>query len=242
MVAGFFKRAFSRQAPFPDVAPDQALFVIGDIHGRIDLLDKLLDKAPEGAQIICVGDYVDRGEESADVLRRLQSLPDVICLTGNHEEMMLGFIDAPERTGARWLRYGGLQTLASFRLRGISASTRSEDLIAARDQLVDAMGAPLIAWMRGLELMHQSGNVTIVHAGADPQRPLDYQDTAVLTWGHPDFLSKPRTDGQWVVHGHTIVDAPSAEQGRIAVDTGAYASGRLTAAHITADGVTFVTV
>lgn len=241
MVAGLFKRMFSRDTPFPDPAPQQDLFVIGDVHGRIDLLDRLLAQAPEGAQLVCVGDFVDRGENSAQVLRRLQDRSDAVCLMGNHEEMLLAFLDTPEETGSRWLRYGGLQTLASFGLSGISGSSRGQELTDARDQLAEAMGDALISWVRALKLQYTSGNVSIVHAAADPEMPMSLQSAQVLLWGHPDFLTTARTDGTWVVHGHTIVDQPSASQGRIAVDTGAYASGRLTAARISADGVEFVT-
>jgi serine/threonine protein phosphatase 1 len=93
--------------------------------------------------------------------------------------------------------------------------------------------------MRLLPLMHETGNVTVVHAGADPAKPLDQQAHRTLTWGHPDFRTTPRRDGQWVLHGHTIVDAPSADQGRIAVDTGAYATGRLTVARVIPGEVSF---
>ena len=89
---------------------------------------------------------------------------------------------------------------------------------------------------------YSSGNVHVVHAGADPARPLDRQSAHTLIWGHPDFLRRPRRDGQWVVYGHTIVDVVAAENGRIGVDTGAYATGRLSAALITRDGVESLSV
>lgn len=91
MATGFLKRIFGAGGRFSPAAPDQPLFVIGDLHGRADLLDKLLDQARDGEQIICVGDYVDRGENSADVLARLHETPDILCLKGNHEDMLLAF-------------------------------------------------------------------------------------------------------------------------------------------------------
>ena len=83
--------------------------------------------------------------------------------------------------------------------------------------------------------------MTVLHAAADPLCPLDQQSDSVLLWGHPEFFKIPREDGQWIVHGHTIVDAPTADKGRISVDTGAYATGRLTAASIADGSVDFVT-
>lgn len=229
----------SKPAEFPPVDPESGFYAVGDIHGRLDLLDQILRDLPTDLPIVCVGDYIDRGEDGAGVLRRLQDSPQVICLRGNHEDMLLGFLNAPQDKGPRWIRNGGLQTLASFGVTGVTQTTSGIDLKIAADALRAAMGPELINWMRLLPLIHQTGNVTVVHAGADPTRPLDQQDHRTLTWGHPDFLTKARRDGQWVVHGHTIVDKPSAEQGRIAIDTGAYATGRLTVARVTKGDVSF---
>lgn len=224
---------------FPPIAPESGFHAVGDIHGRIDLLDQVLRDLPTDLPIICVGDYIDRGDHSAEVLRRLIARPDILCLRGNHEDMLLSFLDAPQDKGTRWIRYGGLQTLASFGVTGISQSTSGIDLKIAADALRRAMGPELIDWLRMLPLMHQTGNVTVVHAGADPSKPLDQQEHRTLTWGHADFLSKPRRDGQWVVHGHTIVDQANVTDGRIAVDTGAYATGKLSVARITPGEVEF---
>ncbi len=240
MASGFFKRIFGKADSFPPVKPDQSLFVIGDVHGRQDLLERLLDKAGADDQIICVGDYVDRGDHSAGVLKVLQSRPDVLCLKGNHEEMLLSFIKNPGSAGARWLRYGGLQTIASYGVAGINERSKDEDLEKARDNLVEAMGQEIIDWLEQLKLWYKSGNVAIVHAAANPQMPIDQQTNSTLLWGHPEFDRTARTDGQWVVHGHTIVDQAMAEHGRISVDTGAYATGRLTAARITDGSVDFI--
>ncbi|WP_323764789.1 metallophosphoesterase family protein [Marinovum sp.] len=228
-----------RPAAFGPVAPESGFYAVGDIHGRLDLLDRVLADLPDDLPVVCVGDYIDRGEDGAGVLRRLQARPDIIALRGNHEDMLLGFLDAPQEKGARWIRNGGLQTLASFGVTGITQTTNGIDLKIAADALRRAMGPALIDWMRMLPLMHQSGNVTVVHAGADPALPLDQQDHRTLTWGHRDFLTTPRRDGHWVVHGHTIVDQASATEGRIAIDTGAYATGRLTVARVTPGDVSF---
>lgn len=232
------------------LAPDVPFYAVGDIHGRDDLLARLLDQlggTPQPATpLICVGDYIDRGDDSAAVLRRLFRMQRdagnaMVCLRGNHEEMLLSFLDAPAQQGARWLRYGGLQTLASFRLAPIAATAPEADWNTLRDQLEEAMGEELVAWLRDLPFHWQTGNVVVTHAGADPGLPLEEQSPETLLWGHPEFESAPRQDGLWIVHGHTIVDQPMQNMGRISVDTGAYATGRLSAARVEEAKVTFVT-
>jgi serine/threonine protein phosphatase 1 len=231
------------------ITPEQSFVAIGDIHGRADLLlhiDHLIESRCPGWQLIFLGDYVDRGDASREVLELLMSVslrqvPPVTCLMGNHERMMLDFLDHPMKSGPRWIRNGGLQTLASFGiappLGGIAKTGALREL---RDRLAGAMGTPMIDWLRARPLSWQSGNVWAVHAGADPSLPMTRQPDEVLIWGHPKFHQIPRTDQQWVIHGHTIVDEPCAGLGRIALDTGAYATGRLTAAAISADGVDFI--
>jgi serine/threonine protein phosphatase 1 len=245
----FLKRLFGgAAAPRFDtpLAPDGPLFIIGDLHGckpqLMALLPQMEDRDPDAPRVF-VGDYVDRGDDSAGVLRMLFDMKDdprVTCLAGNHEDMMLGFLDKPEAKGQRWLRYGGLQTLASFGIGGVTNGSEGAALVAARDALLDAMGADMVDWLRQLPTTWDSGNLTVVHAGADPATPLALQSDKTFKWGHKDFASVLRTDGKWVAHGHTIVDAANSDAGKIAVDTGAYATGILTAAYVTSGDVAFV--
>lgn len=232
------------------LAPETPFYVIGDVHGCKDLLEALIRKIDAETEtqpcpLVFVGDYIDRGEQSAEVLHwvRQASQDDdrqVICLIGNHEDMLLKFLEDPTERGARWLRYGGLQTLSSFGIGAISDKSSAGAMIRARDALVSAMGHELIDWLRALPTHWQSGNVAVVHAGADPQVALQDQDPRILKWGHPDFFDKPRSDGIWMVHGHTIVDQAQAAEGRIATDTGAFATGRLTAGYVEAGNVRFL--
>lgn len=212
--------------------PDQPLAIIGDIHGCLDLLQGLLAKLPAETQVILVGDYIDRGEDSQGVLQLLTERPDLICLRGNHEEMMIQFLTDPTSYGRRWLQHGGLQTLASFGIVGVHTNASLEALEECRGALLVAMGADLQFFLQNLRPWYLSGNVLVAHAGADPAKAPESQDPQNLIWGHPNFEKTPRQDGIWVVYGHVIQGHPKISKGRIAIDTGAYATGRLTAAYI----------
>ncbi|WP_020039470.1 metallophosphoesterase family protein [Salipiger mucosus] len=232
------------------MSPELPFYAVGDIHGCEGLVRQLLTRLEAGsdadaAKLVFVGDYIDRGDESAQVLTLLSGIQEemgresVICLRGNHEQMLIDCLDDPVGTGARWIRNGGLQTLASY---GVAPPQRAEGddaWLAMRDSLREAIGERVETWLRGLPVIWRTGNVVVVHAGADPAVPIDDQWEDILVWGHPDFRKRPRTDGLWIVHGHTIVDAAHSENGRIAVDTGAYATGRLTAAHVREGAVDF---
>lgn len=252
-VFSHIKRGHSRSkqcnvsVPLPQ--PETPFLAIGDIHGRADLLlqlDKLIEKNFSGWPVVFLGDYIDRGEDSCEVLNLLMSVspegsPSVTCLMGNHERMLLDFLDRPSQYARRWVHNGGLQTLASFgvplRLDRLGDDTA---MTSTRDQLLDAMGAEMVDWLRARPLSWHSGNVWAVHAGANPTEPMEAQESGDLLWGHPKFTQGQREDGQWIVHGHTIVDLPFAQNGRISVDTGAYATGVLTAAVITGEEVSFL--
>lgn len=151
------------------LAAESPFYVIGDIHGRDDLLARLLNRIADDSpapnpRVVCVGDYVDRGEDSAGVLRRLFALSQdpashVTCLMGNHEDMMLKFLNDPATHGPRWLRNGGLQTVASFGVRQVSQYMDETALKATRDRLRGAMGEALESWLRALgKWQHHRGS------------------------------------------------------------------------------------
>jgi serine/threonine protein phosphatase 1 len=228
--------------------PDQPFFAIGDVHGCYDDMRRLLDQTmmiDDSAAVICVGDLIDRGDNSAAVLRFIaeHSSPAdtrLHSLMGNHEAMLLGMLDDPEITGPHWLRHGGLQTVASFGLSNLTDNLNAAGLIDLRDHLRDALGPKLEAWLRTRPSSWHSGNVSVVHAGASPWESLEAQEVGHLVWGHPDFATVPRRDGQWIVHGHYIVPSPRKAEGRIAIDTGAYATGRLTGVYVHPERVQFL--
>lgn len=219
--------------------PDIPVAVIGDIHGRADLLEKLMGKLAKeqpNTKLVFVGDYVDRGPNSRQVLELLQELGDLaICLTGNHEVMLQEFLDDPVESGARWLRNGGRETLGSY---GVSLNEEPsvEQLGIAAKEFDGLLSDGTLKWLRARPLSWQSGNLFVTHAGPDPSRSINDQATQDLVWGHRRFLRDDRTDDVWVAHGHWIVDRPTCAAGRINVETGAWRSGRLTAALIEPNG------
>ncbi len=251
------KHLFAKQSSAPsfdaEISIGRATYAIGDIHGRHDLLGRLLamieaDAEEMGladARAVFLGDYVDRGEQSREVLETLVALKRdmgdrAVFLKGNHEAMMLEFMEHPEAAAAVWLRNGGLQTLMSFGVGGVAGTTRGEDAVSAGERLRDAVGDSL-DFLTSLEHSFRDEGVAFAHAGADPTLPLEMQRESNLLWGARDFLAKPRSDGLWIVHGHYVEDEPYARAGRIAVDTGACFTGRLTAARIWNGEVAFIT-
>ncbi len=245
-----FKRIFSRPEPAKSfstpLASEAPLFVVGDLHGCApqlrDLREQMAALNPSAHQVY-VGDYVDRGDHAKEVLEILFALKDagnITCLRGNHEDMMLGFLQDPAERGPRWLRYGGLNTLGSFGIDGIPTNSDPAVYEETATKLRAAIGGDILRWLDTLPTIWQSGNLVVAHAAVDPHLPIALQAEKTLKWGHKDFLTTPREDGVWVAHGHTIVEEAGAEAGRIAVDTGAYATGRLTAAYVSFSDLRFL--
>ena len=135
------------------------------------------------------------------------------------------------------------QSLAGFKIGGFGENAPSDKTKQAAEDLRKAMPKGMEDWLRTLPRTTSSGNLHIVHAGADPAIAMEDQDPHTLTWGHKDFAKKSRNDGAWVAYGHIITETPGPDKlGRIAVDTGAYYSGKLTAAKVTPEGeITLIT-
>ncbi len=220
--------------------PDVRVYAVGDIHGRHDLLMSALARIDgdlaghDGpSALVFLGDYVDRGAQSAQVLEKLRALPGtspipVVTLMGNHERMMLDFLADPLACGRLWLHNGGLTTMASFGIDDTIDTTDPDVLRSAAADLRAALPAGLEIWLSNLPLLWRSGNLVCVHAALDPRLAVAGQADTTMIWGHPDFRTTPRRDGIWVAHGHTVVDVPEMADGRIALDTGAHFSGLLT--------------
>lgn len=232
-----------RNQATPANVEGELVYAIGDIHGCYDLMKALLaqianDFAARAAGrrpiLIFLGDYVDRGPDSAKVIEALLWLTrrpdlDVRLLKGNHEQAMLGFLDDPS-TGPPWLRFGGAETLASYGVLTPEADEGEAGLARARDELLERMPASHLKLLQDLELMLQVGDYAFVHAGVRPRTALAGQDEQDLLWIRKPFLEARGPFEKVIVHGHTwISDRPQVFDHRIGVDTGAFATGALTA-------------
>ena len=232
----------SSRTTYPAMAGDQALLVIGDIHGRLDLLERLhgaIDRALEGGTSapleIYLGDYVDRGPDSAGVIERLLGRArrrPLVLLRGNHEVMfartLAGSLELRE-----WARYGALDTLASYGLEPSSLDLKDQAECLAR--LRAAVPETHQAFLAALRDFHREGDYFFAHAGIRPGKPLDRQSPEDLQWIRGEFLNDKRHHGAIIVHGHTPVDEPELLPNRVNIDTGAFRSGRLTCLRI--DGI-----
>ena len=247
-------RMFERSSPPAARFPDGRVgYAVGDIHGRADLLVQLLDLLEARAAqdtgaagppiVIFLGDYVDRGPASAGVIDLLLSgRPQGYerhYLKGNHEETMLAFMDAPMSNRA-WMMQGGVETLLSYGVTPPNPVGANEaEWLAAGEALRAAVPQAHIDFLNGLERFVAFGDYAFVHAGIDPARTLEDQTDEDLYWARDRFIASKRRFSHRVVHGHTPVDRPYTDERRIAVDTGAYASGVLTAARFEGEDVTF---
>jgi serine/threonine protein phosphatase 1 len=227
-----------RRAPPKAAVPEGTrYYVIGDIHGRLDLFEELIaaierddaEATPADTRIVLLGDLVDRGPDSAGVIaraRRWQAERRVLLLAGNHEEM---FLAAFEDTGVlrHFLRHGGRQTILSY---GVS---RDDYNNAGLEDLQELMRRAIpdddIRFLRLARDYHVAGDYLFVHAGIAPDVPLADQEGHHLRWIREPFLAHPAPHEHMVIHGHTITDGVDLQPNRIGIDTGAYVSGRLTA-------------
>jgi len=217
------------------------VYAVGDIHGRADLLALLLDQikadaaASVGAKkktIVFVGDYIDRGPESRRVVDLLRgALPtgfDARFLKGNHEEMLLKFLEYPSVLEG-WRINGGAATLESY---GVDVTELRRDAAkpeAWQNALLAALPEQHRRFFENLELSASFGDYLFVHAGVRPGVPIDKQNPKDLLWIREEFLRSEKDFGKVVVHGHTPKDAPEMRANRIGIDTGAYFNNRLTA-------------
>ncbi len=239
MFKPLFRRApgTSREVRKPSIPEGQRVYAIGDIHGRADLLDRihrLIEADMEGARaearIVYLGDYVDRGPDSAGVLERLtgrgpRGLPR-LALKGNHEDMLLRFL-ADASSGAAWRQLGGLATLMSYRV-DVSAVLAKDGFAGLSRDLGEKIPPHHLEMLRGLGTHAAVGDYFFCHAGVRPGAPLERQRERDLLWIRDEFLSSTADFGKVVVHGHSPADAPEIRSNRIGIDTGAYATGRLT--------------
>lgn len=221
------------------------LYAVGDVHGCLDLylaLERRIVADAKGrgetsATIVLLGDVVDRGPQSAQMLNLLMGEPPTdlrrICLCGNHEEMMADFLRSPG-SHARWLEMGGRETLISYGVSRALLDAKRPNLRALSQALEVCVPDEHRSLLTDLPLGLEAGPYFLSHAGAAPGCPPADQPRRVLLWGDPRDLDRSPLPYLVVVHGHKPVDEGVDLGHRIAVDTGAYATGRLTAVRLEA--------
>jgi serine/threonine protein phosphatase 1 len=243
----WLKRIFGSDRTLPRVPDGVCVYAVGDIHGRLDLTQALLEKiwsdAPSGHNIlIFLGDYVDRGPASKAVVELLMQLNrpgwDIIKLAGNHEFSLLEFLKSPEIYPA-WRTYGGAETLISYGVKPPMFSD-SKDVGVAHEEFVAKFPQAHFDFLSTLPNSYEVGGYFFVHAGVRPGIPLDKQVAEDLLWIRDDFLVSDQYFGKVIVHGHTPAEKPMVRANRIGVDTGAYATNELTAVKLMEDRCTFL--
>ena len=238
MIANLFGRRH-QELLRAEVPAGTRLYAIGDIHGCLGPLRNLLGQVREDAAahraqrkvVVYLGDYVDRGTDSRGVIDLLLSNPlpgfEAVHLKGNHEDSLLRFLE-DEQIGPQWFSYGGDATLYSYGVRPPRIITDKQELQRAQREFARKLPIEHRAFFNRLALMHVEGDYAFVHAGVRPRVPLDHQISEDVLWIRDEFLQSSLDFGKIVVHGHSISETPTLRPNRIGIDTGAFASGRLT--------------
>lgn len=239
LLSKFSKAPVETLCPIGTVPDGTRVYAVGDIHGRLDLLDDLLermeaDNAQRGTAdtiVIFLGDLIDRGPSSAQVVQRLLELGSgsdrIRFLLGNHEEVFLKALAGEAKALPFFVRIGGKPTILSY---GIGeAEYGAVDYPELLEMLRARVPQAHIDFLSAFEDMIVVGDYAFVHAGVRPGVPLDRQEPGNLRWIREEFLNHGAPFEKIIVHGHTIFDEVAESACRIGIDTGAYASGRLTA-------------
>jgi serine/threonine protein phosphatase 1 len=216
------------------------VYAIGDIHGRPDLLQQIHEKIEQDVRaappaerqiVVYLGDYVDRGLHSREVVDLLLDRPlpgfEAVHLRGNHDQQLLDFLANPA-TGAQWLRYGGDATLYSYGVRAAEGLPRAQQLQAMSEQLREVIPQRHLAFFNGLRLVYEIGDYLFVHAGIHPEKTMTEQSIEDLLWIREEFLEADFDFGKVIIHGHSVTQRPEVRDNRIGVDTGAVFSNTLT--------------
>ncbi|MGA3000031.1 metallophosphoesterase family protein [Bradyrhizobium sp.] len=241
---GFLKSR--RSTKKPHLPEGTRIYALGDIHGRADLLKKMftvidadLARNPASRPIqVFLGDYVDRGPDSAgtlDLLIERGRHHETVCLKGNHEAFMLEVLHDPNKLG-EWRKFGGLQTLMAYGLQP-SLNPGAEEQVELIQALTKRMPDTHLRFLEGLLPSFLCGDFFFVHAGVRPGVPLKEQTEADMLWIRDEFLNSEENFGKFIVHGHTPVREPDIRPNRINIDTGAYATGNLTLLTIQGDSM-----
>jgi len=223
----------------PYLPAGRRVYCIGDIHGRLDLLEELhgmilKDSAGfDGTKaVVYLGDYIDRGAQSKQVLDLLIEQPladfESVHILGNHEHAMLDFLRNPDGIGAAWLSFGGQETCLSYGVKP-GRIMKNTDLERLRGKLAEKLPQSHLDFLNSMPLTHIEGSYCFVHAGIRPEESIEDQQAGDLLWIREEFTLSRQRHEYIIVHGHTISLEVESLPNRIGIDTGAYQTGRLTA-------------
>ncbi|MPT47844.1 MAG: serine/threonine protein phosphatase [Sphingobium sp.] len=238
----------------PRTADGERFYVIGDVHGRFDLLCTLIQNIEDheaalsaagsvsgGVQLVLLGDLIDRGNDSARVIECLyniqRSTDRLTVLMGNHEEMMLRALSGEAGVYRAWMRFGGDATVRSF---GLEPPGPDDDYEAHARLFAERIPQEWVEWVADLPWFLASGDYFFCHAGVRPGIALQHQSKEDLLWIRDEFLNDQSDHGAIIVHGHSIVQDVEVRRNRIAIDTGAYRSDVLTALYLDGDRCEFL--
>jgi serine/threonine protein phosphatase 1 len=237
------------------VPPGMRVYAFGDVHGRADLLGNLLkwidndlsaEPSPQ-ALVVGLGDYVDRGPNSRAVLDLLIERQGLrpgsnVFLKGNHEAMLLEFLRRPSRMGSSWLEFGGWETLQSYGLDCPPHANGARELVRIRDEFAARLPPEHLSFLQDLPVSRAVGGYLFVHAGVRPGVRLDRQSEDDMIWIRHGFSDRDKPFEKVIVHGHSPVAQPFVGRNRINLDTGAYATGKLSCAILEAQQIRLVQV
>lgn len=246
--------ALTVNGKMPKVPEGTLVYAVGDVHGRADLLEKMhaailkdsLDVPAERKVVVYLGDYVDRGPASKKVVDILLDKPlkgfERVHLMGNHEAFLIEFLNDLE-AGPGWFFNGGLTTLSSYGVKiGKHDELSYEVLQRVQEEFLAKCPKAHLDFYKTLEFSRTEGDFFFVHAGIRPGVPLDNQTDEDMLWIREEFLGCEDDFGKVIVHGHTITWEPEVKSNRIGIDTGAFASGVLTALVLEGREQDFLTV
>ncbi|MEM7634504.1 MAG: metallophosphoesterase family protein [Pseudomonadota bacterium] len=255
MISRIFKKLVSKnkdgqEDSEPRLPEGVRVYVIGDIHGRIDLLERLYammeadrkDRPIGHCVEVFLGDYIDRGPSSRQVLdwmvQGYSFCNKRITLRGNHELYLQDFLTDPGVIGS-WGQYGGLETLHSYGLK-FRMPMGEDQWAGIQKNLLEVLPSSHRGFLENCILSAGAGKYFFAHAGVNPHISLDDQVAEDLLWIREPFLSHDSALPKMIVHGHTPTEKPEVEVHRIGIDTGAYITGRLTCAVLEGNDVRFL--
>lgn len=238
-----FKRLFKSTQVAPSAEPTvpagQRIYAIGDVHGCLTLLEQLLEqidadhlsRSPAEKHLIFLGDLMDRGPDSRGVVERVMQLctasPNNRCIAGNHEELFIRAFEADTKITPTFHRAGGRETMLSYGMgEAVYDDSDSQQLA---ELVCHYVPKAHIDFLSGLADWVQAGDYLFVHAGIRPGRPLADQKQSDMRWIREEFTKSEQDHGMIVIHGHSITEFVDDQPNRIGIDTGAFATGKLTA-------------